>query len=53
METLLAALVFAAFVLAQVAAVVAVHAESQRRQPHQQDATHLDPRARVIRDCGG
>jgi hypothetical protein len=53
METLLAALVFAAFVLAQIAAVVAVHTESERRQPHQLDATRLGPRARVIRDCGG
>ena len=53
METLLGALVFAAFVLAQVAAVVAVHAESERRQPHQLDATRVDSRARVIQDCGG
>jgi hypothetical protein len=53
METLLGALAFAAFVLAQVAAVVAVHAESERRQPHPFDATRLDPRARVIQDCGG
>jgi hypothetical protein len=53
METLLGALVFAAFVLAQVGAVVAVHAERERRQPHPVDATRLDPRARVIQDCGG
>lgn len=53
METLLGALVFTAFVLAQVAAVVAVHAERERRQPHPFDATRLDPRARVIQDCGG
>jgi hypothetical protein len=51
METLLGALVFTAFILAQVAAVVAVHAE--RRQPHPFDATRLDPRARVVWDCGG
>jgi hypothetical protein len=53
METLLGALAFAAFVLAQVAAVVAVHAESERRQPRPFDAARLDPRARVIQDCGG
>jgi hypothetical protein len=46
-------LVFTAFVLAQVAAVVAVHAERERRQPHPFEATRLDPRARVIQDCGG
>jgi hypothetical protein len=53
METLLGAVVFAAFVLAQVAAVVAVHAERERRQPSPFDATRLDPRARVVWDCGG
>jgi hypothetical protein len=53
METLLGALAFTAFILAQVAAVVAVHAESQRRQPHPFDATRLDPRARAVWDCGG
>jgi hypothetical protein len=53
METLLGALVFAVFVLAQVAAVFAVHAERERRQPHPVDATRLDPRARAVWDCGG
>jgi hypothetical protein len=52
MATLLGALVFVAFILAQVAAVVAVHAEKER-QPYPFDATRLDPRARVIWDCGG
>jgi len=53
MATLLGALVFVAFILAQVAAVVAVHAERERRQPDAFDAVRLDPRARVIWDCGG
>jgi len=48
METLLGALAFAAFILAQVLAVVAVHARS--RQPHPLDATRLDPRARAVWD---
>lgn len=52
MEALLGALAFTAFVLAQIAAVVAVHAERERRQPHPVDATRLDPRARVAAHCG-
>ena len=52
MDTLLGAFAFAAFILAQVAAVVAVHAESERRQPRPVNATCLDPRARVVSDCG-
>ena len=50
METLLGALAFAAFILAQVLAVVAVHAGS--RQPHPLDATRLAPRARAVWDGG-
>ena len=50
METLLGALAFAAFILAQVLAVVAVHARRERRQPHPLDATRLDPRARAVWD---
>jgi hypothetical protein len=53
MDTLLGAFAFAAFILAQVAAVVAVHAGRERRQPHPCDATRLDPRTRAIWDCGG
>ena len=53
MATLLGALVFVAFILAQVAAVIAVHAEGERRQPNPFDATRLDPRARAVWDCGG
>jgi hypothetical protein len=51
MDTVLGVLAFTAFILAQVAAVVAVHAA--RRQPNPIDATRLDPRARVVWDCGG
>ena len=54
MDTLLGAFAFAAFILAQVAAVVAVHAGRERRQPHPLDATHLDPReARCMLIWGG
>jgi hypothetical protein len=52
METLVGALAFTAFVLAQVAAVVAVHAERERRQPQRFDATGLDRRARIVSGCG-
>jgi hypothetical protein len=52
MDTLLGAFAFAAFILAQVAAVVAVHAGRERRPPHPFDSTRLDPRARAIWDCG-
>ena len=41
MDTLLGAFAFAAFILAQVAAVVAVHAGRERRQPRPFDATRL------------
>ena len=53
MDTLLGAFAFAAFIVAQVAAVAAVHAGRERRQPHPSDATRLDPRTRAICDCGG
>ena len=53
MTTLLGALIFVAFILAQVAAVIAVHAERERRQPNPVDATRLDPRARAVWECGG
>jgi hypothetical protein len=53
MDTLLGAVAFAGFILAQVAAVIAVHAGRERRQPHPFDATRLDPRARAIWNCGG
>ena len=50
METLLGALAFTAFMLAQVAAVVTVHAERDRRQPYA--ATRQDLRTRAVSDCG-
>jgi hypothetical protein len=53
MDMLLGALAFAAFILAQVAAVDAVHAGRERRQPHPLDATRRDPGARAIWDGGG
>ena len=53
MDTLLGAFAFVAFILAQVAAVVAVHAGRERPQPHPFDATRRDPRARAIWDGGG
>ena len=53
METLLGGLVFAAFLLAQVAAVVAVHAERTSRGSDAFEAIQLDPRARVIWESGG
>lgn len=53
MDTLLGLLAFTAFVLAQVAAVVAIHAGKERRQPHPVDATRLGPRARAVWDSGG
>jgi hypothetical protein len=53
MTTLLGALMFVAFILAQVAAVIAVHAERERRQPTPFAATRPDPGARAVWDCGG
>jgi hypothetical protein len=53
MDTLLGVLAFTAFIVAQVAAVVAIHAGRERRQPDAFDATRLDPRARAVWDSGG
>jgi hypothetical protein len=53
METLLGVLAFTAFILAQVAAVVAIHAGEERRRPDAFDATRLAPRARAVWDSGG
>jgi hypothetical protein len=50
METLLGGLVFAAFLLAQVAAVVAVQAERNGRQSQAYDAIRRDRGANVIWD---
>ena len=50
---LLSCLVFAGFVLSQVAAVVAVHAERKNRHPDAFDAGPFDHLTRLIRNSGG
>jgi hypothetical protein len=52
MDTLLCGLAFAAFILAQVAAVVAVHGENNIRQPNAFDAARFDRRTRLILESG-
>ena len=52
MSTLLGCLVFAAFVLAQIAAVVAIHAVRAGRGSDALEAIRLDPRLRVIWESG-
>jgi hypothetical protein len=52
MDMLLGGLAFAAFVFAQVAAVVAVHAERNTRRSDAFDGTRRDHRARTIWDSG-
>jgi hypothetical protein len=53
MVTLLGYLVFAAFLLAQIAAVVVIHAARTSRGLDALEATRLDPRARAIWKSGG
>jgi hypothetical protein len=53
METFLSTLVFAAFVVAQVAAVVAIQRERDRRHPQAFDSALKDRRARMILLSGG
>jgi len=53
MEILLGGLVFAAFVLAQVAAVVAIQADRTSRGSDAVEAIRRDPHARVIWESGG
>ena len=53
MATLLGGLVFAAFLLAQIAAVLAIHAARTSRGSDALEATRLDPRVRVIWESGG
>lgn len=48
MGTLMASLAFAAFVVAQIAAVVAVHAERNTRRTKPSDAPGLGCQARQI-----
>ena len=53
MSTFLGALAFAAFVLAQIAAVVALHRAKNARQPQGFDEAQRDPRVRLIEHSGG
>ena len=52
MDTLLSGLAFAGFLVAQIAAVIAVSAERQARAPEAFSA-RFDHLARVIRNSGG
>ncbi len=52
METALAMLAFAAFVAAQVAAVIALHGQRQG-QPAEQVETRFEPLMRLTRNSGG
>jgi hypothetical protein len=52
MSTLLECLVFGAFVLAQIAAVVAIHAVRASRGSDELEAIRLDPRLRDIWESG-
>ena len=52
MDILLGGLAFAAIILGQFAAVVAVHGERKIRESDALSPTHLDPRARLIWDSG-
>lgn len=51
METLLAGLVFAVFLFAQVAAVMAVHGANNSRKSEAYDAIRRDRGARAIWDA--
>lgn len=51
METLIAGVVFAVFLIAQVAAVVAVHRANSGRQSQAYDAIRRDRAARAIWDA--
>jgi hypothetical protein len=53
MDTLLGSLAFAVFIFAQVAAVIAVHAERKRRGPEELDAARFDHLTRLVRNSGG
>jgi len=53
MATLLGGLVFAAFLLTQIAAVVAIHAARTSRGSDALEAIGLDPCVRVIWESGG
>ena len=53
MDTLLGSLAFAAFILAQVTTVIAVHAERKRHGPEELGAARWDHLTRLIRHSGG
>ena len=52
MEMLLGGLAFAAIILGQVAAVIAVHGEQKSPESDALSPTHLDDRARLIWQSG-
>jgi hypothetical protein len=52
MDMLLGGLAFAAIMLGQFAAVVAVHGERKRREFDASSPPHLDHRARLIWNAG-
>jgi hypothetical protein len=52
MDSLLTGLAFAAFVLVQFAAIVAVHSETRGRRSQAFDASRFDHRTRAIWDSG-
>ena len=52
MDMLLGGLAFAAIILGQFAAVIAVHGERRRRESEALAPPHLDRRARLIRESG-
>jgi len=52
MDTLLGGLAFAGIILAQFAAVVAVHGERKSRESDALSPTRLDDRTKLIWRCG-
>ena len=52
MDMLLGGLAFAAIILGQFAAVIAVHAERESRESDALTPTRLDDRAKLIWQCG-
>ena len=52
MDMLLVGLAFAAIILGQFAAVIAVHGERKRRESEALAPPHLDHRARLIWESG-
>ena len=52
MDMLLGGLAFAAIILGQFTAVIAVHGERKRRESEASSPPHLDHRARLIWESG-